>query len=184
MSKERLCDLRCLRIGEERKVVKSSLRRIVLPIVALSLSVPAYSEEELAPWLIRENFETGLGLFLTVDDDCPFSKEELETVIEGEFLRARLIPVKTLSLSLDTSVICMKLINRNDVRTGTAVTIFTRYSSYEGSAVGGRDFVKHNRFNMLSVGTDATGKPFILNAVKESVSEALTYYLRANIGRG
>ena len=147
---------------------------IVFFIIFFSSSVRA----DVRPWM-KQNDPDRLGLFVGVSSDCPFSKEDIENRVKGEFLRARLKPTSSLTLNLTVSVSCMPLKTEHGSQTGYAMNYDVRY----GTTLPGDVYMLYefpNYGSLASAGKDGNARMFFINAITEKVSLALTDYLKAN----
>ena len=112
-----------------------------------------------------------LALFVFVDSECPFSQEEVEGLVSGVLIRARLKP-DTLNwpyapLYLDFSLSCLALKNNNPV-----FVIKTAF---------GRRNPKPAIMYEYNYGTYGVGpKENIEAAIKDSTEKAITAYIQAN----
>ena len=145
----------------------------VLALLML-ISSPAYSQEA---WMKRENMNE-LGLYTNVGSDCPFSNAEIKDLADGEFLRARISPIRSLDFNLNITVHCMVPTNSSGTPRGNVVFYEIRY----GTQIGPFENVLYETpdyGSMMIGGTDS--KQYFLDNIREDINEALTDYLRANM---
>ncbi|GAL09062.1 peptidyl-prolyl cis-trans isomerase [Vibrio astriarenae] len=117
-----------------------------------------------------------LGLYSDyVAKACPFSQEELDNKLEGEFLRARLKPDEGKELFLYVRVNCIELTNMNKTHTGYAMSTNVMFGLGEESP---EMLIRDDYGTMAAAGTDEASKRFLLNTVTEKVSDAITDYLK------
>lgn len=118
-----------------------------------------------------------LGLFTSVASICPFSKEHLDEVISGEFIRARLKPSSSLLYNLNVNVHCMEMTNKAGYKTGFSVSYEIRYGTQlnDGTDV----LIEYPNYgSMLIGGKSSSSSLFFINAIKNDASLALTDYLK------
>lgn len=133
---------------------------------------------EPKPWMKQLN-PNSLGLFAGISSQCPFQESDIVNRIEGEFLRARLKPTKSLRFNLTIYVRCMSVENRGGNLMGHVVSYEIRY----GSQMPNGENVLYespNHGSMLIGSTDAESNQYFINAIKDGVSMSLTDYLKAN----
>ncbi|MGF1704208.1 hypothetical protein L4D09_28385 [Photobacterium makurazakiensis] len=118
-----------------------------------------------------------LGLFTTIASDCPVSRTQVDNAIEGEFLRARIKPSRSLDFNLNVNVSCLSINNVAGNHTGYAINYEIRYGTQieDGMNV----LIETPSYgSMLIAGPNSSSSQFIVNAIKESTSSALTDYLK------
>lgn len=116
-----------------------------------------------------------MGVYLnSVSEDCPFTYEDVENRIEGEFLRARLDPKPNEFFNLWITVQCMRITNGGE-HSGNVVSMNLMYGS-----IIDEDFMlfPENQGGMLIAGSDATGDQYLLNGTSNLVADAITKFLR------
>lgn len=126
-------------------------------------------------WM-KQKDPNSLGLFVAVDEECPFSEEEVTNVLEGEYLRARIKPTQSLVLNITVSVTCV-LIEDDESVMGYAVSKQVRFGTRltNGSLV----LYEMPDYGSLDIGgTDS--KRFLMNSISDAVSSAITDYLKVN----
>ncbi|ELH9637716.1 hypothetical protein V4F49_001985 [Vibrio parahaemolyticus] len=123
-----------------------------------------------------ENKLHDLGLFTRVDSLCPFSRESLDEIVNGEFIRARIKPSKNLLYNLNVDVKCLEISNESGYKTGFSVSYEIRYGTQldDGTNV----LIEYPNYgSMLIGGPTASSSLFFMNAIRNSTSSALTDYL-------
>ena len=143
-------------------------------LVLLSCSI--YAEPK--SWMKQAN-PNSLGLFVWVSSQCLFQEADLVSRIEGEFLRARLKPSKSLLFNLTVNVRCMSITNNGGNLIGHVVSYEIRY----GAKMPNGENVLYeipNHGSMLVGGTVSESKQYFINAIRDDVSLSLTDYLKAN----
>lgn len=153
------------------KYINSSICCFLL-LGAFSVNASAQS------WMKQDNPDS-LGLYVRVSDDCPITKEELTKRIEGEFLRARIKPTRSLSLNITVEVLCLSIAqgSSNTVR-GHAVNYGIRFGATMEVNHFLYDGPNHGSLLIVPKGSNQ----YLLDAIRDSVSNALTDYLKANFG--
>ncbi|HHF2889580.1 TPA: hypothetical protein ACPJZ3_001632 [Vibrio diabolicus] len=124
-----------------------------------------------------ESTHNELGLFTTVDTTCPFSREILDDMIIGEFIRAGLKPSRNLLYNLNVNVNCLEIINEGGRKTGFSVSYEIRYGTQldDGTNV----LIEYPNYGSnLIGGPSASSSLFFVNTIKNSTSSALTDYLK------
>lgn len=152
--------------------MKSFLFFITILFAAFSAQAGEY------PWL-KQNNPNSLGLFTTIEGNCPFSTEEINSRIEGEFLRARIKPTKDLLMNLNVEVLCLMTKNNGGQQQGYAVRTNMRFGT--NKLIYGDVNVQYDepQFNILLVaGRD--NKKYIIDSITNNASDAITEYLREN----
>lgn len=146
--------------------------------LALIAGLPALATADGEhPWL-KQADPNNLGLFVSVDKTCPFSKETLTEKIEGEFLRARIRPTKSLFLNLTVYVNCLSNLDRN----GAPLGYTAAYQIFFGTRLPSGVDVLYESPDRGGVATTGKGEgQYLVNAIGEGASEALTAYLKANL---
>jgi hypothetical protein len=158
------------------------MNRIMLFCSLLTISFSAMSEPQY--WMKKDD-PNSLGLFVSADSECPFKKSDLEQLAEGEFLRARIKPTKNpYKLNITLTASCLKITQESGQHMGYALTYSIDFSirmtepnkalvAYEDSyAYGG----------ILASGSNKGGaKTYFLTTIRESLSIAITDYLKANL---
>jgi hypothetical protein len=131
---------------------------------------------EPSPWLRQANLDS-LGLFVFVKD-CPMPEESVTSMAEGEFLRARLKPTRSLAMNLTVNVIC----SETETTEGRKIGYSAAYHISFGTRAAGTNvlFEEPSAFGLLSGGPDGARKYF-LEALREQVSDLLTDYLKENV---
>ena len=160
------------------------MNRIILLCAMLTVS---FSVMAVPFWWMKKDDPNSLGLLVYADSACPFSTVDLKNMAEGEYLRARIKPTEPAAfideavfLRINTTCVAMKA---GDNHIGYAMsynvffatiidtpnTAWMQYSDigYDGLSVSGEGKEK--------------AKTDLLNFVEESVSAALTDYLKANL---
>ena len=130
-------------------------------------------------WMKQTNRDN-LGLFVWVSSSCPFSEEVLVNRIEGEFLRARLKPTKSLDFNLTVNVRCMSVNNKAGTSLGNVVSYEIRY----GSRMPNGENVLYetpDHGSMLTGDNDAGSTQYFVTTITDSVALSLTDYLKANL---
>ncbi len=144
---------------------------------------------EPQPWMKRDDFET-LSFSVDVDDDCPFTADEIEAAVKSEALRARIVPVIfgkspewfNWQFHMGIAATCLRVGEKNwagdplgyamsrDIHFGTFRTdgVFMLYQFPNGSGIA-----------IASAGMD--GKDYLIDSIRESVADLLTDYLEANL---
>ena len=125
------------------------------------LMVSGFSSANPQPWMKRVNPDE-FGLFVLAGKHCSFTTEKLRSIIEGEFLRARLKPTDYVAFNLTVSATCAKDATAvaYDIRFGTDDMLY-EIPTYGGLSTGGSD-------------------DYFLKAIKLGVESALTDYMEAN----
>lgn len=142
----------------------------------LFLAFSAIAEPKM--WMKQAN-PNNLGLFTGVSSSCPFSEEALANRIEGEFLRARLKPTKSLDFNLTVYVRCMSVKNKGGTSLGSVVSYEIRYGS---QMANGENILYEspNHGSMLVGSNDASSTQYFITTITDSVAQSLTDYLKAN----
>ncbi|WP_264876285.1 hypothetical protein [Vibrio agarivorans] len=122
--------------------------------------------------------EERLGLYITpIDNDCPFNQKQLESRVEGEFLRARLKPDEQDSAFLYVKVQCLKT-HAGDRHNGYIVASNIAFAIGEGQP----QLLFLDDYGTVAIGgTGESGKQFLLNVVVEGTSNAITDFLKATL---
>jgi hypothetical protein len=96
-------------------------------LTALLLLLPVLASADNLPYLKKEAPEK-LGLFATVDDFCPLSREEVTVLVNGLLVRSRIKPLASVSEDLYLSVVldCQENPNLD----GAIVVFATSLSTY------------------------------------------------------
>jgi hypothetical protein len=127
------------------------------------------------PWMKQED-PNSLGLYVTVNTDCLFTEQELTEVAEGEFLRSRIKATRSLDLNLTINIICMKVTSKNSSSLGSTVHYEIRYGTLLSD---GNVLYEIPNYGSMLVGDDSS-KQFFIGAIRESITKAITDYLKAN----
>lgn len=146
--------------------------RYLLPTLFLFTSLNSFAES----WMKKEN-SSELGLYVDTHTSCPFSNADIKNLIEGEFLRARIKPTADLDLYLQISVTCMNA-ESGSRQLGYAV----HYDIIFGTLTANYGLMHHaspSYGSMLLGGMNDIS--FLKNAIRDSASNALTDYLKANL---
>lgn len=123
---------------------------------------------------------SSLGFFLTVTEDCPLDYSTLKHTLDGEFLRARILPNKDLDHNLSVYVKCMPIHNGNSSQSGYAINVDIRF----GTRLSNGEYVLFetpNYGSLLVGGTTDSTRLYFTNYIKEGVSTALTDFLTEEI---
>lgn len=152
--------------------------RMKFVFIVLLLLWPHSAFAEPKPWMKQIN-PNNLGLFVGVSSECPFQQADIANRIEGEFLRARLKPTKSLIFNLTVYIRCMPVENNGGRLMGHVVSYEIRYGS---QMPNGEDvlYESPNHGSMLIGSTDAESNQYFIDKIKDSVSMSLTDYLKAN----
>ena len=149
--------------------------RWIAGVFLVLLSCSSWAMER--PWM-KQADPNSLGLFVAVSDICPFETAELEGRFEGEFLRARIKPTKSTDLNITVSVTCMT-IKTDSAEMGTAVAFIVQYGTK--MPTGHHVLYESPDYGSLAIGgVEADSRQFLINSITDSVSLALTEYLKAN----
>jgi hypothetical protein len=149
--------------------------RIAAPLVLATL-VSAQAVADPRPWM-KQSDPNSLGLFIGMTDDCPMTLEELKSLAEGEFLRARIKQTESLAFNLTANIACMTTENHGGETTGYAVSYEVRYGTQMPS--GGNVLYEIPDYGVLLIG-GPDEKKFYLDHIRDSIADALTDYLKAN----
>ncbi len=148
-------------------------------VVCLCLVLLSYSAcAEPKPWMKQPN-PNDLGLFASVARSCPFTEEALVNRIEGEFLRARVKPTKSLAFNLTVNIRCMSIEDKGGTLMGNVVSYEIRY----GSKMPNGEFVLYespNHGSMLVGGKGTDAKQYFISTITDDVALSLTDFLKAN----
>ncbi|OCH06588.1 hypothetical protein [Aliivibrio fischeri] len=118
-----------------------------------------------------------LGLFINVNQNCPFTIEQINNAIEGEFLRARVEPSNNLLFNLNVDISCLKITNEGGNQTGYAVSYDIRYGTQTEN--GTNVLIETPKYGSMLIGGPASSSSlFFINAIKDSTYLALTDYLK------
>lgn len=147
----------------------------ILALITILCSVPAFAEPQY--WM-RQDDPDRLGLYLSVSKDCPISRSELLSRVEGEFLRARITPTDSLLLNLTVSVLCLEATTRGGTSIGHAVAYEIRFGTQ--TPAGSNVLYETPNYGSMLVG-NSDAKQFFVDAIRDDVSVALTAYLKANV---
>jgi len=150
---------------------------LLVLVFVFMLMPPCIAFAESAAWLKQENPDS-LGLYSGASNNCPFEKSKLQTILEGEFLRSRIKPSNSTLLNLTVNVKCLPISNRGGSAMGYAIAYEVRY----GTKTANGEYVLYESpdHGSLLVG-DKDSSQFILDSIRDSVSESLTEYLKANV---
>jgi hypothetical protein len=142
----------------------------------LLLSFSAFGEAK--NWMKQTN-PNSLGLFAWVSSSCPFTEAELVNRIEGEFLRARLKPTKSLSFNLTVNIKCMSVENKGGTLLGNVVSYEIRYGT---KMANGENvlFESPDHGSMLVGSNDVSSTQYFISTITDGVALSLTDYLKAN----
>ncbi len=148
---------------------------------ALFLVVMSSSLAYAQPPSVETNNQlpNNLGLFTSVGVHCPFNYSDVESRLEGEFLRANLVPsASNKSKNITVTITCLRLANKSGFETGYAINSDIRF----GSELEGVAIVEDlNHGGLVAGGTDAESKLFYLKAIQDQLSQVLTGYIRRGI---
>ncbi|MBT0025382.1 SPOR domain-containing protein [Vibrio alginolyticus] len=148
---------------------------------ALFLVVMSSSLAYAQPPSVETNNQlpNNLGLFTSVGVNCPFNYSDVESRLEGEFLRANLVPsASNKSKNITVTITCLRLANKSGFETGYAINSDIRFGSeLEGGAI----VEDLNHGGLVAGGTDAESKLFYLKAIQDQLSQFLTGYIRRGI---
>jgi hypothetical protein len=149
--------------------------RIAAPLVIATLfSAQAVADPQT--WMQRSD-PNSLGLFVGLTDDCPITLEEVQSRAEGEYLRARIKATESLAFNLTVNIACMTTENQAGEMTGYVIAYEVRFGTQ--TAAGANVLYELPDYGLLlSGGMDE--KKFYLDHIRDSVSNALTDYLKAN----
>lgn len=150
--------------------------KLSVSLCLLLLAFPAIAEPEA--WMKQSN-PNNLGLFVGVSSTCPFSGETLANRIEGEFLRARLKPTKSLDFNLTVYVRCLAIENNGGTPLGNVVSYEIRYGSIMANGANVL-YESPNHGTILVAGNDASSTQHFITTITDSVAQSLTDYLKAN----
>jgi hypothetical protein len=147
--------------------------------ISLCLAIlPLLAVAQPKEWMKQTN-PNNLGLFAWVSSSCPFGEDGLVNRIEGEFLRARLKPTKSLIFNLTVNVRCMAVKNIGGTLMGNVVSYEIRYGA---KMTNGENvlYESPNHGNMLVGSNDASSVQYFITTITDDVALSLTDYLKAN----
>jgi len=159
-----------------RAIRRGTVKKAYLLFIAMMfLSTHAMGAEEPPQWLydaIKKDNPNQLAYFVGIDRGCPFTKETLNQIVEGVFIRNRIKPLKedvfvSGRIYLHLYVRCVQLKNNNPVFSARA---------YFGRLMPTPAVVFDYDFGNLGIGpTD-----YIQQKFKRYVEDAITAYVKAN----
>ncbi|TNZ76158.1 hypothetical protein CGK41_04520 [Vibrio parahaemolyticus] len=152
------------------------LKALLLVVMSSNL---AYAQ---SPFVETNNqLPTNLGLFTSVGVNCPFNYSDVESRLEGEFLRANLVPsAGNKSKNITVTITCLRIANKSGFETGYAINSDIRF----GSELEGVAIVEDlNHGGLVVGGTDADSKLFYLKVIQDQLSQVLTGYIRKGIAK-
>lgn len=137
--------------------------------------LPFLSSAEPQGWMKQSN-PNKLGMFIYVQEDCPFTLVQLENKIKGEYLRARITPTDNVALNITTYVMCLENKIEDEIY---SYSIFFDIA-FSSITKDGHSFVYDNpQYSMLMRGS-STSQKFFIDTLVGGIEKALTDYLEAN----
>ncbi len=159
-------------------IINSKRFEAAMKSLALALALfPSVVFADPQPWMKQED-PNSLGLFVFVYGECPFSKDEVNEIAEGEFLRSRISPTKDMQLNLTLSISCLTEHFKSGEVRGVALASNLRFAT----RIGGFHMLYEDPdySTVLAAGPQADDKQFLLDSLRNDVGKAVTDYLRAN----
>ena len=151
--------------------------RLALTLFLVLFSFQA-ADAEFMPWM-EEAFKQGnpneLAYRVSVASDCPMTKAEAVSNLEGVFIRSRIKPVRedwfAESVYLFAGLDCLLIKNQNPV-----FVISVQFGDYSGVI----PVLYDATYGSLGMGP----KEFMRTGFQEHIEHAITAYLRANFDLG
>ena len=148
--------------------------RIIVAIVLLFGA--GHSVADPQPWMKKEN-PNELAIFVNWDSECPFTKDEMQTAVEGVLTRSRINPSDNWlddPVFLNVTMHCIDDPN-------TEWYIYETDVDYVVSHISGRFehtmvFYDYGAYHAIGIAT----KGPIFDTIKELTKEAVTDYVKAN----
>lgn len=143
---------------------------------------------EPQPWMKRDDFET-LSFYVDVDDEnCPFTVDEIEAVVKGEALRARIVPVIlgkspesfNWQFHIGITATCLRVREKNWAGdpSGYAMSQHIHFGTFWADAVP-MLYRSPSIYGIASA--DMDGKGYLIDSIRKAVADLLTHYLEANL---
>ncbi len=144
-------------------------------LVILSTSAHSASTE----WMRKED-PTSLGLYVLALNECPFSSNDVERRIEGEFVRAGIKPTKDTSLFINVEYVCLPQQSVSGHIRGNSVSMDVKFGTQHPNSA----FVLYTSpiyGTLVHGGTGSDSAQYFINELTQRASNALTDYLMANL---
>ncbi len=146
-----------------------------LVIFALLLVSPMSSIAE--QWMKNRNADVLIPV-IKVQDGCPLSTAEMQSIVDGEWLRARLKTSGNAVLSFQIKLMCL------DVTVdGEKIAVVTNANFRFGKIMPQAMLYKNPDYDkLLLTASSENGKRTVKITLRDTIAEALTEYLQANFG--
>lgn len=129
------------------------------------------------PWMKNRNANVLIPV-IKVQDGCPLSTAEMQSIVDGEWLRARLKKSGNAILSFQIKLMCL------DVTVdGEKIGVVTNANFRFGKIMPHAMLYKNPDYDkLLLTASSDSGKRTVEITLRDTIAEALTEYLQANFG--
>lgn len=151
-------------------------RVLVTTIFLLSCQGANAAETGWQAKAFKQDNPNELAYFLSVDSDCPVTKEEVTLMLEGVFVRSRIKPVGGSQWTVRDFYMAAELACLKPDGGHWAHKVDVRFGNYSESI----PILYDSSFGSIGSG----GESHVRESIRRSIERAITAYLKANFDLG